>query len=167
MKLFLAAAAAAVLLSATANAKWELEVSEDAMTDETTAYMAVEESDDSDIGLAIKCWDDKDKTISLYVFPNVDYDKAAKYEPYETFSFRVDRGEIFKLPVAAEEVDGSLVYAISLPGSHRAAAALKRIGAAQNRVAVETTTRQMRFDVSDSGSAFNDFKTACKLDPAS
>jgi hypothetical protein len=54
-----------------------------------------------------------------------------------------------------------------VPGSHRAAAALKRIGAAQNRVAVETTTRQMRFDVSNSGSAFNDFKTACKLDAAS
>jgi len=167
MKLFLVAATAAFLLCATAHAKWEAEVSEDAMTDEKIAFMAVEEMEDSDIGIALKCWDDKDKTLSLYIFTGVEYDQAAKYEPYETFSFRVDRGEVIKLPVEPSDLDGSLVYALSVPGNHRVAAGIKAIGAAQNRVAVEAKTRQMRFDVSGSGSAFDEFKKACRIDLAS
>jgi len=167
MKLLLAAAAAALLLTSAANAKWEAEVSEDAMTDEKTAFMAVEEADDSNQGLALKCWDDKEKTLSLYIFTGVEYDKAAKYEPYEMFSFRADRGEVFRLPVEPAELDGYLVYALSIPGSHRLAASIKALGAAQSRVALETSSRQMRFDVSGSGSAFDDFRKACKLDLAS
>lgn len=126
--------------------------------------MSVDDTDGGDTALALKCWDDKDKTLQLYVFAGVDFDQAAKYPPYEVFSFR---GDVFKLPVQPNEMDGKLVYVLELSATHKVAASMKVLASTQSRVAVQANSQQFTYDVSASGSAYDDFKKACKLDLSS
>jgi hypothetical protein len=167
MKRWIAACAVAVLLGAPAYAKWETEIDEDPMTDEKIAYMEAGEDDDGDVALALKCWDDKDKSISLYIFTDVKYDKAAKYPDHEVFSFRIDKGEIFTLPLQPVDLDGILTYELAVSAQPRVAARIKAVGAAKERVAVESSSRQMVFEAKGSGDAFDIFTKTCKLDLSS
>ncbi|WP_150117511.1 hypothetical protein [Microvirga vignae] len=171
MKCFIAAVAATLLLGAPAIAKWETDVDEDPMTDDKVAYMETTLDGDDDVALAMKCWDDKDKSISLYVYTGTRYDKAAKYEEFEVFSLRVDKGEVFKLPFAPVEDEGYLMYELPISGYGRTEeafrAAIKMIGAAKGKVAVEMSNNQYVFDVGGSDDAFDTFRKTCKLDLSS
>ena len=78
VKTLISLALLGLALAGPARADWEFSQATDPMTDDQTGFVSVD-NDEISFGLALKCWNDKEKTRWIAFVTNVDFDKAQKY----------------------------------------------------------------------------------------
>ena len=143
-----------------ANAAWDFTPDTDPMTDEKTAYVSVDDADNS-YAIGFKCWDDAEKTRWIAFLTDIDFDKATSYPKSIEITVRIDKERPMEIGFRQENLGNELAY-VTLPDVGQMYFNLeKSLLKAKSRIATEFMGIQIVFSVPNTQDVMEKMSTIC------
>ena len=143
-----------------ARADWEMTAGTDPMTDDKNAYISVD-NEESTYALALKCWNDKDKSRWVAFITNIDFDKAQKYPENTQISLRVDQEKAVDMSFKQVNMGNKLSYVTGPDFGKDYFVLEKKILNSRGKIVVSFMANMMIFNVPNSREAIAELKTSC------
>lgn len=159
-KIILSLCLLGLTLAGPAHADWELTQATDPMTDDKTGFVSVDNSE-STYGLALKCWNDKDKTRWIAFITNVDFDKAQKYPESTQISLRIDQDPVIEMTFGQVNIGNKLGYVTGPDFGDNYFTVEKKIVGAKSKIAVGFMANLTVFPVSNGRDVMRKMANIC------
>ena len=159
-KLLLSLCLLALTVAGPAKADWEMTQATDPMSDEKTGFVSVDNAD-STYGLAMKCWNDKEKTRWIAFMTNVDFDKAQKYPESAQISLRIDQDPVIEMSFGQVNLGNKLGYVTGPDFGDDYFALEKKILNAKTKIATGFMANLTVFNVSNGRDAMRKMAAVC------
>ena len=143
-----------------AKAEWEITQGTDPMTDDKNAYISVD-NEEGTYALALKCWNDKDKTRWFAFITSIDFDKPQKYPETTQISLRVDQEKAIDMAFGQVNMGNKLSYVTGPDFGKDYFALEKKILNARGKIVVSFMANMMLFSVPNSREAVAELKSTC------
>ncbi len=159
-KIILSLCLLGLTMAGSAKADWEMSQATDPMTDDKTGFVSVD-NDDATYGLALKCWNDKDRTRWIAFITTVDFDKAQKYPESTRISLRIDQEAVIDMAFGQVNIGNKLGYVTGPDFGEDYFMIEKKILNAKTKIAAGFMANLTVFNVSNGRDAMRQLTAVC------
>ena len=143
-----------------ANAAWDFSPDTDPMTDEKTAYVSVDDADNS-YAIGFKCWDDAEKTRWIAFITDIGFDRAKSYPEAMKMTVRIDTERPMEIGFGQVNLGNKLAYVTSPEVGQLYFNLERRLLKAKSRIVTEFMVNQVVFKVPNTQDVMEKMSAIC------